>query len=428
MSPYCRPSSFYKHRSLTLVLIIAGCLLTIMPTRGVASANNLELSRASSRRPLRVLFIGNSYTYFNNLPRVLEQLFTAAGTPIETKMVVEGGATLQDQWEKGTAQKTIREGHWNYVILQDQSTLGTYLVDGQSQIADPDYFHRYARMFDREIKKSGAHPVFYLTWARKNAPKRDQTALTYAYMAIARELKDLVAPVGMVWQRVRHENSNMELYIEDGSHPTGAGSYAAACELYATISGKSPVGLPYHIFGNPVDEEGNLDTKKDTALVNLSTSDAKVIQGKAWEIYKKMRNSGGYLSAPKPPRPTLPPLPAGQRPTIKDLEGLWMGRLNFYPVPWPAKMDLRLHQDRGEWKAELKITFEGHPDSDKAPQITQVKITQAGISFLDAKGVSGAPMRYTAAFTGNTLSGIAEAKVVDKPIHAIGTWALRRQN
>jgi hypothetical protein len=101
---------------------------------------------------------------------------------METRMVVEGGATLQDHWEKGDALKAIREGAWDYVILQDHSALGAYLVNGQSQVADPEYFHKYARLFAREIKRAGAKTVFYLTWARKGASERDQTALNYAYI------------------------------------------------------------------------------------------------------------------------------------------------------------------------------------------------------------------------------------------------------
>lgn len=429
MSPY-RPRGFCESRvCLAISSRALRCLLTILLTAGVISASQTDASRAPSRRPLRVLFIGNSYTYFNNLPRVLEQLALSAGTPMETRMVVEGGATLQDHWEKGDALKAVRESPWDYVILQDQSTLGAYIVNGHSQVADPDYFHRFARLFDQEIKKSGAKTVFYLTWASKDAPAREQAALNYAYMAIARELKGSVAPVGVVWQEVRREDPRLELYVEDKSHPRGAGSYLAACVLYAAIYGKSPVGLPSQVNGNPVDDDGNVDTKKRVTLVSLSPSDAKLIQRAAWETRRKMRASGGYLSAPKPPPPPdLPSLPAGRKPTIKDLEGLWVGRLNFYPVPWPSKMELTLRRDGGELRAELRIRFEGHPEADKSPQITNLQLTATGISFLDAKGISGAPMRYTAAFTGSALSGIAEVKVEGQPVHAIGAWELRRQD
>ena len=417
-----------RHIGSWISLLVLTCIFIILLAKGVVLASDLQSNRTSADRTVKVLFIGNSYTYFNNLPHLLEQFSVSAGKHIETKMVVEGGATLQDQWERGDALKVIRESSWDYVILQDQSTLGAYVVNGQAQVADPEYFHRYARMFDQEIKKAGAKTIFYLTWARKGAPERDQAALSYAYMSIARELKGLVAPVGIVWQEVRRENPNVELYIKDNSHPTGVGSYVAASVLYRTIYGTSPIGLPDRINGNPVDDDGNVDTTKDATLVDLSHSDAELIQRTASETYRKMKASGGYLSAPKPPPPFLPEVPTGQEPRARDLEGLWDGVLNFYPVPWPAKMELRLLHENGEWKAELTIKFEGHPDSDKTPQITNFKITRANISFLAATGVSGAPIRYTAAFSGGALVGIAEAKVEGKPISAIGSWELRQQN
>src|SRR5262249_45782860 len=149
---------------------------------------------------------------------------------------------------KGDALKAVRERAWDYVVLQEQSTLGvTYIVNGQERITDPRQFHKYARLFDEAIKKAGARPVFYLTWARKDVAPREQAMLNYAYMTIARELKDPIAPVGVVWQKVRQEQPELELYIQDHSHPTGAGSYVAASALYATLYGESPVGLRHSV-------------------------------------------------------------------------------------------------------------------------------------------------------------------------------------
>jgi hypothetical protein len=416
----------FKLGNVTTALLFLLCFVTADFTSQAMSASRTQPNHFYLKRPVKVLFIGNSYTYFNNLPGMLEQLAKSAGMTIETRMVVEGGATLQDHWEEGKALKVIREGSWDYVILQDQSTLGAFIVNGQNRIADPAYFHKYSRLFDREIKKSDAKTVFYLTWAGKNKPEDDQAALNYAYVSIARELKDLIAPVGIVWHNVRRENPNLELYVEDASHPTGAGTYLAACELYALVLRKSPVGLPFQINGNPVDEDGKVDTQKQTSLVNLTASDAKLIQRTAWEVFNKMRRSGGYPSAPRPQAPKIPTLPNGHRPSVKDLEGVWVGRLDFFPVPWPGKMELRLHYDNAEWKAELKIRFEGNAGADRAPEISHFMITETGISFLDAKGLSGAPMKYTAAFTGSALSGVAEVKVEGKPIYAIGSWELKR--
>jgi hypothetical protein len=233
----------------------------------------------------RVLFVGNSYTYFNNLPQLVSGLARSAPDHfvMETEMVTVGGATLKRHWEEGKALAAIKRGDWNYVVLQEQSTLGmSPVVDGIPQISDPKNFHEYARLFDAEIKKVGAKTIFYMTWARQNSPE-SQSLLTDAYQRIARELNDGVAPVGLAWESALKKNPKLSLHIQDKSHPTPMGSYLAACVFYATIYGKSPVGLPNQILGNPTDTTGKIKDGPMTTLADLDPSDAKLLQQIAWE-------------------------------------------------------------------------------------------------------------------------------------------------
>jgi hypothetical protein len=192
---------------------------------------------------MRVLFIGNSYIFVNNLPAVLTKLAEAGGTglAIETETVAEGGWTLQRHWEAGTALKKIQASHWDYVVLQEQS---------QRPILDREAMFQYARLFDAEIKKAGARTLFYLTWARENRPE-DQAALTDAYQTIARELHALVAPVGIAWQEARGKDPSLKLYVEDHSHPSASGTYLAALVFLAVLHGDLPRQLPASVSGAP---------------------------------------------------------------------------------------------------------------------------------------------------------------------------------
>jgi len=148
-------------------------------------------------RPTRVLFIGNSYTYFNNLPEIFARLAQAGGRgKVETRMDAPGGWRLKDHWEKGEARKALRDGRWDFVVLQDQSTLGVNdYFEGKPRVTSDEVFKPYAEKWAAAIREAGATPVFYLTWARKATPE-DQAALNYAYMTAAREGKAVVAPVG----------------------------------------------------------------------------------------------------------------------------------------------------------------------------------------------------------------------------------------
>ena len=231
---------------------------------GVFAGDKTGSDTASvSTKPLRVLFIGNSYIYVNMLPEMLQQ-FSVAGKqcrPLEYRMVVPGGYSLQQHWTNGTALHAIAEGGWDYVVLQEQSLL---------PVTDSTNMFYYARLFDQEVRKTGGKTVFYTTWARKSAPDK-QEQITAAYSAIAKELNALIAPVGPAWAKVLKQRPNLEMYQVDGSHPSSAGTYLAACVFYNVLYGASPAGLPGTVVGKK--QDGKVDT-----LVALSEEDASLLQ------------------------------------------------------------------------------------------------------------------------------------------------------
>ncbi len=242
------------------------------------------LFKSQTPSKLRVLFIGNSYTYFNNLPQLLTGLAASAkpSQTIETEMVTVGGATLKSLWAGGKPQTALSGGKWDYVVLQEQSTLGmSRMVDGIPQISDPKNFHEAVRMMDPEIKKAGAKPLLYMTWARKDSPDK-QPLLTDAYQSIGKELGDTVVPVGLAWQAALKAKPTLELHVADKSHPTPTGSYLAACVFYATLFGKSPEGLTSRISGTVIDHTGKVGDSQGE-LVNLNKEEAAFLQKIAWQ-------------------------------------------------------------------------------------------------------------------------------------------------
>ena len=431
----------FPKRGFTLAVLAT--LMLVAGASGVSfHRNSLKSCLASPRRPtetpggraaqkdqpFRVLFIGNSLTYYNNLPHLLEQLAASSNVPrkLETRLVGFGGATLHSHWERGWALKAIREGPWDYVVLQEQSSLGAvYMVNGMRWIPpDPEFFHQYARLFDEEIKRTGAKTIFFLTWARKDTPPREQAALTYAYMKIARELRAIVAPVGIAWQETRKGESEFNLYFGDGSHPSSTGSYLAACVFYSLLYEKSPLGLSARIRGNPIDDRGVINPKKTTLLVDLTDTDAGELQRVAWQTQKRLTATGGYIETPKPPPPRLPTLPAGRKPAIADLVGFWKGGIKLYQQP--GKMELRLSRPGDMWHAEIKISFGGKQE-DIVPTIISFEVADTVTILAESKVSGGGIARFQAAFRGKSLSGIAEIIRQDGPFYAIGTWELKRQ-
>jgi hypothetical protein len=253
-------------------------VLLIMLLTGADSPPNDHGQPRQPHQNLRVLFIGNSYTIYNDLPLIVKQLASSAheSRPLEVHMVAMMGATLQEHWEDGFALQALKQGRWDYVILQGQSL---------RPLTDPSLTYKYARLLDAEIKKAGAQTVFFITWAHRDQPEAQET-ITNLYMKLAKELGAAVAPVGPAWQKALKEDPHIDLYREDAdSHPTPAGSYLAACVFYAILYGKSPVGLTKD-FPDAETEQAHwkeVNLKLQWGPENISDQDAAFLQRIAWQ-------------------------------------------------------------------------------------------------------------------------------------------------
>jgi hypothetical protein len=187
---------------------------------------------AAPTRTLHVLFIGNSYTYGNDLPGIVAQLLSARGIKLEHESVTVGGASLEKHWTEGKAAEAIRKQKWDYVVLQEQSA---------RPIGNREAMFKAARQFQTEIAKAGAKTLLYETWAAKASPD-EQPKLTEAYETLGREIGGTVVPAGEAWKKAIA--AGFELHWTDGRHPNREGSYLTACLFVVALTGESPVGLP----------------------------------------------------------------------------------------------------------------------------------------------------------------------------------------
>jgi len=189
------------------------------------------MSKARKSLSLNVLFIGNSFTARNDLPGLIARLAEASGNHLQHQLISVGGASLRTHWNKGHAQNRIKEGDFDYVVLQEQSTL---------PVKNATRMHENVRLFHEVIRAAGAKTALYMTWARQHAPET-QRAITEAYESIGREIGASVVPVGLAWQGFLARYKSPVLHDKDKSHPTLAGSYLAACVFYAAMFTGSPI-------------------------------------------------------------------------------------------------------------------------------------------------------------------------------------------
>ena len=174
-------------------------------------------------KPIRVLFVGNSLTHTNGLPRVFQSIAATAGFEVEVAGETLRNANLRNHFEGGALDR-IRGERWDYVVLQEAFF-----------VSDTERLTKYSRLFDTEIRKAGAKTVLFLHWAAPRSPDK-QAAMDQLFGSLGRELGAVVAPVGPAWRNALGKNLYVyDLYNQDGMHPAHLGTYVAACVFFSTL-------------------------------------------------------------------------------------------------------------------------------------------------------------------------------------------------
>lgn len=196
---------------------------------------------------MRILFVGNSYVYENSLPFTFAQLALSGGHRAEVGILAEGGWTLADHLASSAFADALQSTHWDYVVLQEQSQIPSV------EASRTQSMYPAARTLAERIREKGAEPMFFETWGHKSGYPENgmssyeamQYEVNQGYLGIAQELNAPLVPVGLAWFRALAKNPQLQLWQEDGSHPSKQGTYLAACVFYAVIYQESPLGLSY---------------------------------------------------------------------------------------------------------------------------------------------------------------------------------------
>ena len=270
-----------------MVMRLGVCLALVAGTGLLSIDAAAQNSGARAPRTLNVLFVGDSYTYVNNLGDMLAGIAAGirGGPAIAPTLAARGGVPLGWHLANGPALMLIAERQWDHVVLQEHSLLGGYIIDGEPRMMPPRLFHESARQLVQRVRDRKAAPIFLMTWPRRGREAIEEPILTNAYLDIGRELNVPVAAVGTAFKEVASRQLGVDLLARDGGHPSPAGTYLAACLLYASMTGRSPVGAPAIIQGHPYSRNGdNVDSTRQVTLAELTPAIAAQLQQLAWEL------------------------------------------------------------------------------------------------------------------------------------------------
>ncbi len=216
-----------------------------------------------------VLFIGNSYTYFWNLPQQVAAMAASRNVPLHTRQSTSGGTNLGQHWRgerELTSVELVRTDTFDVIILQDHS---------RRAFDAPDSLLYYCQRFAGAMDRSSARLYLYMTWAREWDPYMQPT-ITKVYTEAAKALDATLVPVGPAWMRARELRPGLPLYDPDQSHPSPMGTYLTACVFYGVLTGQSPVGLPHRLLSEDADGEKlylNIQSEEDALFCQKVAAD-----------------------------------------------------------------------------------------------------------------------------------------------------------
>lgn len=241
-------------RPLGFVMIVAALLLgacTSSSSNTTEAGNPTEETASSTVAagpPSRVLFVGNSLTFYREgLANQMTDLAGSANPPvsIEAEESTRGGATLEDHWETLTTPETIADGGFDIVVVQ-----------GDIPLSDLDAFHRNARNLIVATRDAAAEPVLFMAWAYDSHPWITTDEIAQAHTEIGTEFDVDVAPVGLAFEQASRERPELNMLSSDNVHQSTHGMHLSTFVIYMTLFGTDPPDtLTDLVEGDPITQD-----------------------------------------------------------------------------------------------------------------------------------------------------------------------------
>ncbi len=179
---------------------------------------------------MRVLFIGNSHTYRNDMPQTFAQICRAEGVKTEIVLLAHGGKGWDFHLNEPEARFNLLYGEYDAVVLQHCA----------HPMGDLQEMAQAGAALIRMAKEAGTRPILYMTWARESDGEQAQPAMSQAYTNLAQSEGCALAPVGNAWWILNHLAPEIPLFAPDGSHASPMGSRLAAYAIACAVLEKRP--------------------------------------------------------------------------------------------------------------------------------------------------------------------------------------------
>lgn len=177
----------------------------------------------------KILFVGNSLTYYNDLPELVRKIAEADGLKLKIKSISLPNYALEDHWIEGKAAGEIKSTHYDFVVFQQGPSA---LKTSRSNLIE------YSLLFAKICRTQNSAVAFYSVWPSVDR-SFDFENVFHSYAAAADTTNGIVCPAGNAWLEVWKRNEDFPLYSSDGFHPTEQGSLLAAMVIYGSLFKKT---------------------------------------------------------------------------------------------------------------------------------------------------------------------------------------------
>ena len=240
---------FYSHPELNqMELIFRSYILSflVLFSSNVYSSTNNYFISSDSLKTKKVLMIGTSFTFYWNLPQVIECMFQERNENITVDQKTIGGSNLAKHWILNKKENYSIE-QYEYLVLNDHST---------NPLQNIDSCAKYIRKFIELSKENNSIPLIYGTWEYpylKEISKNKKSNTMEILDSISSVNQAIYVPVGNAFKYVEESYPEINLYMDDNKHPSPNATYLAACVFYSMITGENPIGLPRRFEGENID-------------------------------------------------------------------------------------------------------------------------------------------------------------------------------
>ncbi len=195
---------------IMLLCVILGSCFTIL---------SQQKQQKATKKTIDILFVGNSLTYYNNLPKIVKRMANRSNEEkVTTEMLAFPNFSISDHWNGGKIQKLINSKKFEYIVIQQGPSSSK---EGKRMLLET------GEKISNLCKKNNAKLCFFMVWPSKQKQKLfDNVIINYTEAATKNNA--ILLPVGKVWKKDFELTNDFSYYDKDGVHPSLKGSRKAA--------------------------------------------------------------------------------------------------------------------------------------------------------------------------------------------------------